>query len=123
VGSRRNLNKTEENARAEIMTGTPKERWQPSRQEFWNRSRLIIVFPPYPPYPLGKGGNPADLLRAHQTEQLGADLVDAAFVGFAFLMQDGGNFRGGFETSLGLLLNLDIDHFLQQAQKCNRMHD
>jgi hypothetical protein len=54
------------------------------------------------------------LLRTHQAEEFGADLVDPAFVGFAFLMQDGGDLGGGFKTSFGLLLNLDVDHFFQQ---------
>ena len=57
--------------------------------------------------------NPADLLRAHQTEEFGADLIDAAFVGLAFLMQDSGDLGTGLETRLRLLLDLDIDHFFQ----------
>jgi len=62
------------------------------------------------------------LLRAHQTDEFGADLVETTFVGFAFLVEDGGDFGTRFDTRLGLLLNLDIDHFFQQAQKCDRMH-
>lgn len=57
--------------------------------------------------------NPALSLRAHQTQKFRADLVDAAFVGLAFLMENSGNFRAGFEPCLSLLLNLDVDHFFQ----------
>jgi hypothetical protein len=55
------------------------------------------------------------LLRGHQAQKFGADLIDAAFIGLAFLMQDGGDLRARLEMRLGLLLDLDINHFLQQA--------
>jgi hypothetical protein len=53
------------------------------------------------------------LRRAHQAEEFGADLVEAAFVSFAFLVEDGGNFGSRFEMRLSLLLDFDIDHFFQ----------
>jgi hypothetical protein len=55
------------------------------------------------------------LLRTHQAEEFGADLVETTFVGFAFLVENGGDFGAGFDARLGLLLDLDVDHFFQQA--------
>lgn len=84
---------------------------------------LVTTLFYHPLRPLRLCVTPKALLRAHQAQQFGANLIDAALVGFAFLMQHSGDLRGRLETSLGLLLNLDINHFLQQTQKFNRMHD
>jgi hypothetical protein len=53
------------------------------------------------------------LFHVQDSDELGADLVEAAFVRFAFRMQDGGNFRARFQVRLSLLLDFNVDHFLQ----------
>src|SRR3569833_1389581 len=66
--------------------------------------------------------NPAKLLRAHQTQEFGANLVEAAFVGFTFLMKDSSDFGGSFQARLGMLLDLNVHHFFQLIQISNRLH-
>jgi hypothetical protein len=55
------------------------------------------------------------LLGAHKTEKFGADLVNATFIGLAFLLENGGDFGTEFEMRFGLLLDFDVDHFFQQT--------
>jgi hypothetical protein len=52
-------------------------------------------------------------LRREYSYKLGADLVQSAAVGFAFLMEDGGDFRRGLHVGFRLLLYFDVDHFFQ----------
>jgi len=52
-----------------------------------------------------RGGDDAD--------QLGADLVKAAAVGFALLMEDAGQFRGDLEVGFRGLLDFDVHHFFE----------
>jgi len=56
-------------------------------------------------------------------DQFGPDLVQATAVGFAFLVKNTRQFRRHLQMCLRVLLDLDIDHFLDQGYKINWLHD
>ena len=56
-------------------------------------------------------------------DQLGPDLVQAAAVGLTFLVKNARQFRRHLQVRLRVLLDLDIDHFLDQGDKINWLHE